>query len=144
MKAVIGHRGNSFTCNVRGRFGRSWSNPADIPSFARPRKSVPIPRKYDPKERDKYHVRFKALIKKAGVLDLFTPEYRFHKTRKWRIDWAVVPLKIAIELQRRDFFSIGDLQPPAVGRPVTYAPAQERNGDDGARRRAPQSWGGLS
>lgn len=26
------------------------------------------------------------------------PEYRFHPTRKWRFDYAIVPLRIAIEI----------------------------------------------
>jgi hypothetical protein len=27
------------------------------------------------------------------------PEYRFHKHRKWRFDWAIPELKIAIEVE---------------------------------------------
>jgi len=28
-----------------------------------------------------------------------TPEYRFHSDRRWRIDYAIVPQKIAIEVE---------------------------------------------
>lgn len=41
---------------------------------------------------------FIALVQKE--LDVtVTPEYRFDDTRKWRIDYAIVPHKIAIEVE---------------------------------------------
>jgi very-short-patch-repair endonuclease len=49
-------------------------------------------------DRNKYRDIFAAQLVQAGVRDQFTPEYQFHPTRKWRIDWAVVPMRLAVEL----------------------------------------------
>ena len=32
-------------------------------------------------------------------IPLATPEYRFHPSRKWRVDWAWLPEKIALEIE---------------------------------------------
>lgn len=40
---------------------------------------------------------FIAMCKQAG-LPTPTPEYRFHATRKWRFDYAIVRWKVAIEI----------------------------------------------
>jgi very-short-patch-repair endonuclease len=41
---------------------------------------------------------FIALVQKELNVTV-TPEYRFDDTRKWRIDYAIVPHKIAIEVE---------------------------------------------
>lgn len=44
-----------------------------------------------------YHV-FKQLVEKQ-TNETLTPEYKFHPVRKWRFDFAIVYLKIAIEIE---------------------------------------------
>lgn len=43
------------------------------------------------------------IMKKTGLK--VTPEFRFHSYRKWRIDYAIVDLKIAIEVEGGVFIS---------------------------------------
>ena len=41
---------------------------------------------------------FPELVRRMTGFDV-TPEHRFHDTRKWRIDYAIIPEKIAIEVE---------------------------------------------
>lgn len=41
---------------------------------------------------------FLALVKRAKLPEP-TPEYRFHPTRKWRIDYAFVDQRVALEVE---------------------------------------------
>ncbi len=49
-------------------------------------------------DRNKYRDLFESQLVAAGIRDRFTPEYQFHPDRKWKIDWAVLPIKLAVEL----------------------------------------------
>ncbi len=49
-------------------------------------------------DSNKYADQFEAQLKAEKIRALFTPEYKFHPDRKWRIDWALVKVKLAIEL----------------------------------------------
>lgn len=43
--------------------------------------------------------RFAILLREMGVMSRFKPEFKFHPTRKWKVDFCDIGNKIAVEIE---------------------------------------------
>lgn len=81
-----------FTQQSDGSFAKSSTNPPPKPTKLVVEKPDPAPAKRSP-----LGMKFERLWKQLGGPELAT-EHRFHPSRKWRFDFALPLLKVAIEI----------------------------------------------